>query len=1000
MDAPWRIELLGGLRAVQAGTAAAERRVITQFRTQKTGALLAYLARNPQRTHPRDHLIELFWPDADLPAGSNSLSQALSSLRSQLEPSDVPPGTVLVANRASVRLNPDAVTTDLAELEAALHAAASTAEQTERRQWLAEAVGLYRGELLAGYYEPWVLEQREWAAESYFQALRELLALLEQEGDLSRALAYARRGAEVDPLREEAHVELIRLYAAAGQPVAALRQYRKLERLLQKELGAVPAPTTQALVREIERWADVPAPSAAPPGHETGTHKRDPHGASPRLSLAGDAMAARVPNRELSPRHNLPLQLTRFIGRGPQVAEVRQILTPSGFTDAPRLVTLVGAGGCGKTRLALEAAAGLIDASADGVWLIELAALSDPARVSQSVAATLGIREEPGRPPIAVLRDALRPRSMLLVLDNCEHLLAACAELVEVLLRACPNVRVLATSRQGLGITGEQTYPVPPLSVPDPDRLPPVERLLQYEAVQLFVDRAGLSQPTFRLTEANAPWVAQVCHRLDGIPLAIELAAARVKALPVEQIAERLDDRFRLLTAGSPTALPRHQTLRALIDWSYDLLSEPERVLLARLSVFAGGWTLEAAEAVCSGEGIEARDALDGLSSLVEKSLVQYEERDAQARYRLLETVREYGRIRLAACGEEAAVRGDHLLFFARWTEAAAEHLTGAQEGAWMDRFETEHDNLRAALAWAREIGAAPGGSQAVELGLRLVIGMANFWYNRGYLAEGREQLAGVLALAGTAPEALRARAIDAAARIARSHRDYLAARALSEEALAIYRNLEDQHGIAVVVTELATIAALQGDIASARQLFAESLSLSRAVGDAKVTGVALNDLGLLEVFEGNYAEASALLKECLAINRTLRYPFGISRALNNLGIVALGEGHADEAHRLFSESLRMKRNAGRWAGIPWTLAGLAGVAAAQGQRERAARLFGAAAAGREPIGNDLPPDFAERVAALRPAMGEQAFAAAWAAGSSMSLQQAVEYALEEISHA
>jgi predicted ATPase/DNA-binding SARP family transcriptional activator len=996
MDARWRIELLGGLRAVQAGAAAAAGgRVITRFRTQKTGALLAYLARDPQRTHHRGHLIELFWPDADPPAGSNSLSQALSSLRSQLEPPGIPTGTVLVANRASIRLHPDAVTTDLAELEAALHAAASAPSETERRRWLAQAVELYHGELLAGSYESWVLEQREFLAESWFQALRQLLALLEQAGELPRALGYARRGAQLDPLREEAHVELIRLYAAAGQPVAALGQYRKLERLLAKELGAVPAPSTQALAREIERRADAPAAPAGPPARGEEAHKRCPYGASPPPA-AGDATGAREPIRERAHGHNLPSQLNRFFGRGEQVATIRQLLTPTGSGEPPRLVTLVGVGGCGKTRLALEAAVGLLDAYPEGVWLVELAALADPARVPQSVGSALGLREEPGRPLIELLREALRTQSLLLVLDNCEHLLEACAELAEGLLRGCPNLRVLATSRQGLGITGEQSYPVPPLSVPDLDHLPPVEGLLEYEAVQLFVDRAGLSQPTFGLTEANARWVAQVCHRLDGIPLAIEMAAARVKALPVEQIAQLLDDRFRLLAGGSRTGLARHRTLRALIDWSYDLLPEAERLLLRRLSVFAGGWSLEAAEAVCAGDGIEPHDALDGLSSLVDKSLVIYEEREGQVRYRLLETVREYGRDRLAARGEEGAVRGRHLTYFARWTEEAAPHLEGDEERAWMDRFETEHDNLRAALAWAREIGAAPGGSQEVKLGLRLVIGVAQFWWNRGHLVEGREQMAGMLALAEMAPAALQARAVHAAGRLAVSHCDYRAARALFEEALARYRDLGNQQGMAAVLTGLATIAGRQGDTAAARRLCAESLCLSRAAEDAKATAGVLNQLGLLEVSLKQHAAARVLLQECLATFQGLRHARGISIALNNLGIAALGEGDTEEAHRLFSESLRMKWNGGGWAGIPWTLAGLAGVAAAQGQRERAARLFGAAAAGREPIGNDLPPDFEERVAALRPAMGEDAFAAAWAEGAAMTLQQAVEYALEE----
>jgi predicted ATPase/class 3 adenylate cyclase len=383
--------------------------------------------------------------------------------------------------------------------------------------------------------------------------------------------------------------------------------------------------------------------------------------------FAPDLPAHFPPLRSLEAfRHNLPVQLTSFIGRKREMAEVKRLLAES------RLLTLTGSGGCGKTRLALQVAADLLEEFPEGVWLVELAPLADPGLVPQAVASVLGLREEPGRSLTATLTDALRARSLLLVLDNCEHLLSACAQLVESLLHACPQLRVLASSREGLGIGGEQTYPVPSLSLPDPQRLPALDELQEYEAVRLFAERAGLSQPRFAVTAANAPSVVQVCRRLDGIPLAIELAAARMKALPVEKIAERLDDCFRLLTGGSRTALPRQQTLRALIDWSYNLLSEPERTLLRRVSVFAGGWTLEAAEAVCAGEaecagappgplpGIKAWEVIDLLTSLVEKSLVMYEEQGGEARYRLLETVRQYARDRLLETGEAAAVRGRH----------------------------------------------------------------------------------------------------------------------------------------------------------------------------------------------------------------------------------------------------------------------------------------------------------------------------------------------------
>jgi predicted ATPase/class 3 adenylate cyclase len=440
--------------------------------------------------------------------------------------------------------------------------------------------------------------------------------------------------------------------------------------------------------------------------------------------------------------HNLPAQWTRFIGREQAMAEVKRLLTGS------RLLTLTGVGGSGKTRLALQVAADLLEEYADGVWLVELASLADPALVPRIVAATLGLREDPGRSPTQTLLEHLRRRAVLLLLDNCEHLLLACAQLAEDVLRGCPQLRLLATSREGLGIMGEQTYVVPSLSLPDPRQLPPLDRLQEFEAVQLFADRAALSRPAFAVTPGNAGAVAQVCHRLDGIPLAIELAA-RVKVLPVEQLAERIDEMYRLLTRGSRTALPRQQTLRALIDWSYDLLSEKERALLRRMSVFAGGWTLAAAEAVCAGDGIAAVEMLGLLAQLVEKSLVQPEEPGScaergcgEVRYRLLETVRQYARERLLEVGEAAAVRGQHRDWCLSLAERAEPMLTGPEQDEWHERLEREHDNLRAALEWCVESGEA-------EAGLRLAGALWWFWQVGGYLGEGRERLEKLLALPG-----------------------------------------------------------------------------------------------------------------------------------------------------------------------------------------------------------------------------------------------------------
>ena len=440
--------------------------------------------------------------------------------------------------------------------------------------------------------------------------------------------------------------------------------------------------------------------------------------------------------------NNLPTQLTSFIGREKEIADVRQRL------ETTRLLTITGSGGSGKTRLALQVAAELLDRQTDGVWQIELASLTEAVLVPQAVASVLKIREEPDRPILQTLCDALSAKKILLVLDNCEHLLAATARMADTLLRTCPNVKILASSREGLGITGEKVYRLPSLAMPD-GRKPIVSTVLvNYDAVRLFMDRAVAVAPTFAINTTNAPTVAQVCRRLDGIPFAIELAAARMRVMPIEQIATRLDDRFRLLTGGSRTALPRQKTLRATMDWSYDLLTDADRRLLRRLSVFSGGWTLEAAEAVCPDTDaqqpppempIETWEILDFLTSLVDKSLVIYEESGGKSRYRLLETVRQYSTDRLAEENESEIYRRKHAEFYLNFAERAGAQLMGPEQGDWLRQLDIEHDNIRVAQEWywaSEKEGVA---------GLRIVGALWRFWMMRGHLSEGKANSEAVL---------------------------------------------------------------------------------------------------------------------------------------------------------------------------------------------------------------------------------------------------------------
>jgi predicted ATPase/class 3 adenylate cyclase/Tfp pilus assembly protein PilF len=624
---------------------------------------------------------------------------------------------------------------------------------------------------------------------------------------------------------------------------------------------------------------------------------------------------------------NLPTQSSTFIGREREMAQVRNHLAET------RLLTLIGAGGSGKTRLALQVAAEVMEEYPDGVWLAELAPLADPALVPQTLATTLGLREEPGRTLIETLTNYLRPKSVLLILDNCEHMIEACARLADSLLRGCPNLRILASSREGLGIAGELIYYVPSLSVPDPRRVHKADDIRQYEAIRLFTDRAQLGQPNFALTDENAHALAQICHRLDGIPLAIELAAARVKVLSVEQISARLDDRFRLLTGGSRTALPRQQTLRALIDWSYDLLSEGERALLRRLSVFIGGWELETAEAVCSGEGVEDWEVLDLLMQLVDKSLVVFEEDHQGARYRLLNTVRQYGLDRLMEAGESETFRSAHRDWFLTFAEQTEPQLQGAEQIISLKRLDAEYDNLRAALEWSTESAPAAG--------LRLAGALWRFWSVRGYFAEGRDWLQKTLAKTGTSgPTTERGKALRAAGALASNQGDYTAARALVGESLETWRAVGDRQGVSGSLNTLGNIAWRQGDYDAAHQLYSESLDLGRELGDKPKVAVGLISLGNVACQQGQHDSARTLYEEALIVTREIGNKEWEAASLQNLGDVIWRQGDYDKAGGLYEESLAIRRELGDKRGLAASLGNMGNVACKRQEFETARKLY------------------------------------------------------------
>ncbi|MHB8730246.1 MAG: ATP-binding protein [bacterium] len=667
----------------------------------------------------------------------------------------------------------------------------------------------------------------------------------------------------------------------------------------------------------------------------------------------------------------------------------------AGLLASSRLVTLMGAGGAGKTRLALAVASDVLAEFPDGVWLVELAPLSDPALVPSAAAAVLGVADQGERALLTVLVESLRTRRLLLVLDNCEHLIAAASQFAEALLRSCPDVRLVATSREALGIPGETAWRVPSLSMPDAQDSAAVDHPRRYEAILLFEARAQSSRPGFAVTPGNAEAVAQICRRLDGIPLAIELAAARLNVLTPEQLDAKLDDRFRLLTGGSRGALPRQQTLRATMDWSYGLLSEPERSVLRRLSVFAGGWTLEAAEALCSTDLIQPAGVLDLLGRLVDKSLVLTDAQDGEVRYRLLETVRQYARDRLVESGDAAEARRRHRDWYGAVAEQGSAVLRGPQQKVWMERFEAEHDNFRAALEWS---AVDPAGAEA---GLRLAAALMWFWFIGGHWREGRVRLERALQRRGDAPEAVLPAAMQGAAFFAWRQGDNARANELGEEGLALCRRLDDKPNMALMLIWLGIAAIRAPDYDRATALFRECIDVARGLGDTWTAALATAQAGIVARHQGDCERAIALHSESLAVIRQLGDGFTIVYNLRNLGYDTLQLGDYARAEGYFREGLTWGAHAGYHQ--PWVtvecVEGMAQVAFEQGRHERAARLLGAVDRLFEIIGHRRSPQDQSaldgRIASTRRGLGDATFDKARADGQAMTLEQAVEYAVE-----
>ncbi len=812
---------------------------------------------------------------------------------------------------------------------------------------------------------------------------------------------------------------------AATEPAAfgaLLKHYRLAVSLTQEELAEAAGISTRA-ISNLERGVNPTARKdtvalLADALHLSGRE---------RTAFARAARGQVRPAGSMSARHNLPAPSTPLIGREREARALDALLRRPDV----RLLTLTGPGGIGKTRLALHVAAGLMDDVADGVWFVDLAATSDPALVISTVARVLDVTEVGGQPLIATLHAALRQQRLLLLLDNFEQVIGA-APAVAALLAGCPLLKALVTSREVLRLSGEQQFPVSPLALPDPDDRPDLATLAQYEAVRLFRDRAAAVKPDFALADDNASAVAAICVRLDGLPLAIELAAARVKLLPPDALLHRLGRRLPLLTGGARDLPARQQTLRATIDWSYRLLTADEQALFRRLAVFVGGCTVAAAEALSG--ALDGGDVFTTLAALVDKSLVrQAIGREGEPRFRMLETIREYGLERLAAAGETAVVEKQHSAFYLRWVEEAEPQLRGPEQGIWLDRLAEEHDNIRSALRRALEWGEA-------ERALRLAAAMWRFWSARGHLSEGRRWLDEALGASLDVPPRVRAAGLNAAGSLARDQGDLAEAAACHDASLQLWREVGDSLGMARSLNNLGVVASEQGDCARAIALYEESLSLFRqlgntwnvantlhniglalcdagrlpealerltevmplwqAAGDPEGLARSLSVIGTVAFFQGDYPRAVTLQEESLALRREIGYQRMITVSLSLLADALLCQGETSRAAACLDEAIRLHAQIASTADLPECLDACGALAGMQGDAARAARVLGAADGLRERLGRAIPPSgvayHARIVAAVRAQLDATRFTAAWEAGRHMPLEEAMAEALTE----